>query len=137
MARNSHPNVAMVRSGFEALGAGDLDTVVNQYAPDLKYYGGDQHGRAREFNSRDEFFGMAIEAMTLNDEFSNELVEAFAVGEELVMAHVRAHRRSRSNGDVLDADYVMVLRIEDGVITRGVDLIDSMAERYFAAFANA
>lgn len=37
------------------------------------YYGGDPHGQPRELGSRDEFFAMSTGAMTLNDEFSNEL----------------------------------------------------------------
>ena len=137
MADANHPNVDFVRRGFEALAAGDFDTAINQFSPELKYYGGDQYGRSREFGSRDEFFGMALEAMSLNDEFTNEVLDAFAVGESLVMVHVNGHRRSRATQEVLDIDYVMVLRIEDGVITHGVDLIDARAQSYLARLARA
>ena len=135
MAAKDHPNVELVHRGFAALAAGDLETGVALFAPNLRYFGGDQFGRFREFGSRDEFFGMAIEAMALNDEFSNDLVDAYAVGDSLVMAHFRAHRRSRASGEVLDTDYVMVLRIDGGIVTHGVDLIDGDATAYFSRLA--
>jgi ketosteroid isomerase-like protein len=137
MADANHLNADFVRRGFEALAAGDVNGAINQFSPDLKYYGGDQYGRSREFGSRDEFFGMALEGMALNDEYTNEVVDTFAVGESLVMVHVHGHRRSRATQEVLDTDYVMVLRIEDGVITHGVDLIDESAQSYFARLAPA
>ena len=135
MARSDHPNVELVRRGFEAMAAGDLDAVINLYAPDLKYYASDLDGRPRVFASRDELFGLVAEAMVLDDEHSNELVDAFAVGDSLVMAHIRGHRRSRATQEILEMDYIMALRIDDGVVTQGVDLIDAVAESYFARLA--
>lgn len=132
MGGTDHPNVALVRQGFEALAAGDLDTVVAQFSPSLQYYGADESGGMSEFASRDELFAMLIEAIGLNAEYSNELVEAVAVGESLVMTHIRGHRRLRDASDGLDFDYVMALEITDGVITAGVDLVPSEARAYFA-----
>ena len=131
-----HPNVELVRRGFAALAAGDVEIGASLFAPDVTYFGGDQFGRFREFGSRDEFFAMVMEAMALNDEYSNDLVDAYAVGDSLVMTHFRAHRRSRATGEVLDTAYVMVLRIEDGVVTHGVDLIDGDAAAYFGRLAD-
>lgn len=118
-----HPNVALVRSAFESVASGDMQTALNVYSPDLKYYGCDTTATPREFGSRDEFFGMVMEAMSLTDEFTTELVQAIAVGDSLVMAHVHAHRRARESQAVLDDDFVMVFRIDDGRITHGLDLI--------------
>lgn len=120
---SEHRNVALVRSGFAAMASGDMQTVLGLYSPDLKYYGYDASARPREFGSRDEFFAMVMEAMALCDEFSMELVNAYPVGDSLVMAHVHAHRRSRASGEALDDDFAMVSRIDDGQVTRGVDLI--------------
>ena len=131
MADRDHPNVDFIRRGFEALAAGDLDTVTSQFSPDLRYYGADQFGRPTEMQSRDELFGVLLAAMERFDEYDSDLVDAYAVGDELVMAQVRLHRRRRTAGDVFDTDIVMVFRIEDGAITRGVDLFDSEAERWF------
>lgn len=131
MPAHDHPNVEFLRRGFDALAAGDLDTVTNQFSPDLVYYGGDEFGRPKEMRSRDEFFGVLLAAMERCDEYDTELVDAYAVGDEIVMAQVRLHRRRRTTGEVFDTDIVMVFRIEEGAITRGVDLLDSSAEAWF------
>lgn len=60
----------------------------------------------------------------------SSVVDAYAVGDSLVMVHVRGHRRARATGEVLDTDLVMSLRIDDGVITHAFDLIDARAEDY-------
>lgn len=135
MATVDHPNVEFVRRGFSALADGDVETAIAQFAPDLHYVGSDQFGTLRQFTSRDEFFGMVLEAMGLHDEYSNEVVDAYAVGDSLVMVHVRGHRRARDSGEVLDTDLVMSLRIEDGVVTHAVDLIDARAEDYLRRIA--
>jgi ketosteroid isomerase-like protein len=137
MATTDHPNVELVRRGFAALAVGDVEAAMNQYAPDLRYVGSDQFGQMHECGSRDEFFEMVVEAMALHDEFTNDVVDAFAVGDELVMVHVLGHRRSRASGESLDTDLVMALRVQDGVVTRGVDLIDSRAESYFERLAGS
>jgi ketosteroid isomerase-like protein len=131
MADHEHPNVEFIRRGFEALVAGDLETTTNQFSPSLEYYGADEFGRAKKMHSRDDLFGVLLAAMGRFDEYNNELVDAYAVGPELVMTHVRLHRRRRTTGEVLDTDIVMAFRVQDGVITRGVDLLDSSAERWF------
>jgi ketosteroid isomerase-like protein len=136
MADNDHPNVDFIRRGFDALAAGDLDTVTNQFSPDLRYYGADQFGRPREMQSRDELFGVLLAAMERFDEYDSELVDAYAVGDEIVMAQVRLHRRRRDTGASFDTDIVMVFRVEEGAITRGVDLLDSAAETWFGQTDN-
>jgi ketosteroid isomerase-like protein len=131
----SHASVEIVRRGFAAMAAGDIDTVLTIYAPDLAYFGADHLGRFRSFASRDEFFGMVMDAMALNARFENELIDAYAVGDSLVMAHIRGHRAPASGGDPLVFDYVMALRLEDDVVARATDLIDADAERYFSGLA--
>ena len=133
MADVSHPNVDTVRRAFTAMASGDITTVLEIYSPELAYFGGDQLGRFRSFGSRDEFFGMVMEAMALNRLFENELVDAYAVGDSLVMTHIRGHRAPASGGDPMTFDYVMALRLEDGIVTRATDLIDADAERYFSS----
>lgn len=128
-----HPNVALVRRGFDALASGDVSTVLNMYAPDLKWHGGNEFGTPTDFESRDDFFGMFMRSLELNDESTMELVEAMPVGESLVMAHVRGHRRARATQRVADFDFVMAFRIENGAVTHGIELLDRDAEDYFEA----
>ena len=81
MADASHPNVDVVRRAFAAMETGDMAAGLEIFSPDLAYFGADQLGRFRSFDSRDEFFGMVMEGMALNNRFENELVDAFAVGD--------------------------------------------------------
>ena len=132
MAEATHPNVELIRRSFAAMASGDMATVLEVFSPDLAYFGADQTGQFRTFDSRDEFFGMVLEGMALNSRFENELADAFAVGDSLVMAHVRGHRAPASGGVPTTFDYVMVLRLDNGVVTRATDLIDADFERYCA-----
>ena len=129
MATADHPNVELVRRGFEAMAAGDIEGTLAMFSPDLRYYGGDGTGGSREFSSRDDFFGMVLELMAQNEVFTDELIDAYAVGDEIVMAHVRGHRQAPGQEPLL-FDYVMAFRVHDGVVTHGVDVFDSDAEEY-------
>jgi ketosteroid isomerase-like protein len=128
-----HPNVALLRHGFEALASGDLDTVLDMYSPDLKWHGGDEFGIPTDFDSRDDFFGMFMRSFEIFDESTMELVDAIPVGDSLVTAHVRAHRRTRDTQQVADFDFVMSFRVVNGKVTHGADLLDGDTEDYFAA----
>jgi ketosteroid isomerase-like protein len=128
---SEHPNVALVRRGFDAMASGDLETAFGLFSPALRYYGYDATGTPREFRDRDEFFGMVLEAMSLMDEFVTELVEASAVGDSLVMAHVRGRRRVRGDERTETFDFAMVFRIEDGRATHAMDMIDARAEEFY------
>lgn len=130
---SDHPNVVLLRQGFDALASGDINAVLNMYSPDLKWHGGNEFGTPTDFESRDDFFGMFMRSFELNDESTMELVDAIPVGDSLVTAHVRAHRRSRDTQQVADFDFVMAFRVENGQVTHGVDLLDRDAEDYFAA----
>ena len=43
-------------------------------------------------------------------------------GDELVAVYARCHRRIKSTGERVSYEYVMVVRVENGQITRGVDV---------------
>jgi ketosteroid isomerase-like protein len=128
---SEHPNVALVRRGFEAMASGELEGAFSLFAPDLQYYGFDATGNQREFTSRDEFFGMVAEVMGHMDEFVTELVDANAVGDSLVTAHVRGRRRLRGSEESTVFEFAMVFRIEDGTATHAMDMIDARAEQFY------
>ena len=56
------------------------------------------------------------------DERGEELLDCVSFGDELVAVYARCHRRIRSTGERVSYEYVMVVRVEDGQITRGVDV---------------
>lgn len=97
----------------------DIDTVLSMYSPDLKWHGGNEFGAPTDFESRDDFFGMFMRSFEVFDESTMELVDATPVGDSLVAAHVRAHRRVRDTQQVADFDFVMAFRVENGQVTHG------------------
>jgi hypothetical protein len=130
-----HRNVALVRNGFEAFDKGDVQAAIDLFSPDVRYYGYDATGHAREFEGRDAFFAMVIEATSQMDENETEFLDAVAVGDSMVMARVRGHRRVRESQDTLDTEFVMVFRIEDGKVTHGLDMVDREAEEFYKRLA--
>ena len=117
-----NPNVALVHRLFSSWAAGDATTAVNILSPQIRYYGYDHKGTAREFRDRDDFFAMVMQAVAATDEFTNELVQAFPIGETLVVAHVHARRRAKKSQEAVEDDFVTAYRIENGQITHGIDL---------------
>jgi uncharacterized protein len=134
-ASSEHPNVVLVRKGFEAFDKGDLQATIDLYAPDVQYSGYEATGHRREFTSRDELFGMFMEVMAVMDEMETELLDAYAVGDSIVMTRVRGHRRVRATKEVLDTEFVMVFRIANGQVSHGVDLIDENTESFYKNLA--
>lgn len=134
MAETDHPNVEAIRAGFDALAQGDFDTALHQLAPDLEHYGAGVDGTHRLVD-RDGMLQILLEASTLNAEYTNDVVDLFAVGDSIVMGHLRGRRRSAATGEALDFDYMMAWRFRGGVIVQSVDLVDTDALPFFARLA--
>jgi ketosteroid isomerase-like protein len=53
---------------------------------------------------------------------SDRLVAVYPAGEDLAVAHVRAHRRAARTGEVIDGDYTITVQVHNGLIVRGWDM---------------
>jgi ketosteroid isomerase-like protein len=100
---------------------GGWDTL---FADDVSYCGTSAHGNLQMAVGKEAVFEMSREAGQFMDpdEAGEELLDCVPFGAELVAVHARCHRRIRSTGDRVSYEYVMVVRIENGRITRGVDV---------------
>lgn len=123
-------SVAVVRAGYAALADGDMESVISQWDPDVVYWGYDENGQPKEFQSRDEFFGMVLKAAGKWETFANELVEAYPVGPELVMCHLRCTRKPPA-GDPFVFEVAQMLQIKDGRIIRAAELVDSGTRAFY------
>ncbi len=130
-------NVELVKKGFAAYDAGDLDTVIAMWHPDVLYHGFNAEGERAEYRGRDAFFGMLIQAGALLEENVNEIVSAQPVGDEIVVVQVRGKRRAKGDKETTFIDYVMVLRIENGQVTHGTDMVDSKDEAFWRNVATS
>jgi hypothetical protein len=64
--------------------------------------------------------------------FAAEILSATAVDDELVLASVAVHRRTKA-GLEYHGTIVMTFRVEDGIVTRGTDMISSAGEAYWSS----
>lgn len=128
-------SVAIVRAGFAALADGDMETVIAQWDPDVVYWGYDANGQPKEFRSRDEFFGMVLQAAGRWEAFTNELVEAYPVGPELVMCHLRCRRKAPGQAPFV-FDAAQILQITAGRIVRAAEIVDSGTRAFYGSEAH-
>src|SRR3954454_18431419 len=109
----------------------DPQAMMALWHPEVTYFGMDHRGDDRLFDGLEAFGGLYVATASVMDVMSDELIQADAVGEDLVMAHVRATRRGAVTGESITSRYVIVLQVVDGTIVRGVDKV---AEDYRAFF---
>jgi ketosteroid isomerase-like protein len=127
-----HPNVTLARALFKGSDPdagitmkgyleGGWDTL---FADDVTYCGTSSHGNLQMALGKEAVFELSREAAPLMepDERGEELLDCVPFGDELVAVHARCHRRIKSTGERVSYEYVMVVRIENGQITRGVDV---------------
>jgi uncharacterized protein len=50
-------NAELIRAGYEAFGAGDLDTVSKQFAPDIRWHVGGRSAISGTYTGHNEVFG--------------------------------------------------------------------------------
>jgi ketosteroid isomerase-like protein len=120
-------NVAMIEAGYRAFDEGAMDVVLNNWHPNVVYYGFDGTGRPREFRGVDELFAMFGDVAAQMEVFTNDLLDVHAVGSDMVVCRVRANRKPR-DGDAFSHEFVQVFRVENGKITRAIEMISSAAE---------
>jgi ketosteroid isomerase-like protein len=112
-----------------------VEAVISQWDPDVVYWGYDENGQPKEFRSRDEFFGMVLQAAATWETFTNELVEAYPVGPELVMCHLRCTRKAPAQ-DPFVFDVAQMLQLREGQIVRAAELIDSRTRSFLDSKAH-
>jgi ketosteroid isomerase-like protein len=130
---DTHPNVALVRSLFKGTGDEGASIAMDGYleggwdtlfADDVSYCGTSSHGNLQLALGKEAVFELSRDAAQLMvaDEPGEELLDCVPFGDELVAVYARCHRKIKSTGESVSYEYVMVVRVERGRITRGVDV---------------
>src|SRR3954451_8141205 len=78
--------------------------------PEVTYFGMDHRGDDRLFDGLEAFGGLYVATASVMDVMSDELIQAAAVGDALVMPHVRAPPRGAVTGETITSRYVIVLQ---------------------------
>jgi len=94
----AHPNEELLRRGYEAFAAGDLDTVLSIFDENIRWHVPGQSPLAGDYRGHEEviaFFGNLVELS--GGTFSVEVHDVLANDEHVVvLAVVRAERDGRS-----------------------------------------
>jgi ketosteroid isomerase-like protein len=128
-----HPNVRVVRSLFGRQDANASPITMDGYleggwdtlfADAVTYCGTSSHGNLQMALGKEAVFELSREAAQFMepDGRGEELLECVPFGNELVAVYARCHRRIKRTGESVSYEYVMVVRVENGQITRGVDV---------------
>jgi ketosteroid isomerase-like protein len=125
MTTAAHPNVDVVRRFYEALAAGDVDTIRSLTDPDIVVvqaeelpWGGEFHG----YDGLGEFFGLLVG--TIRSQVTHQVI--FAAGDRVVQVG-RTAGTVNATGASFDIDEVHVHTLRDGRIARFEPHIDTPA----------
>ena len=125
---SSHETPGVVTRAFELLAEGD----VSLFSPGYTHLGYDVDGRPRVFEGLNLFLEMMAKIPAAFEVFENDWVMSQAVGDELVVGAVRVRRKTH-DGREFEGLLAMSFRVEDGVVTRGCDLVTSAGEAYWSS----
>src|SRR5437868_3867203 len=89
----------------------DPQAMMALWHPEVSYFGMDHRGDDRLFSGLEEFGGLYLATAAVMDVMSDELIQIDPVGEDLVVAHVRATRRGALTGESITSRYVIVLQV--------------------------
>jgi ketosteroid isomerase-like protein len=108
----AHENGELVRSGYEAFSKGDLETIANIFAPDIRWNVSGRNLISGTYNGQEETFAFFGKLLELSD-------GSFTVGVHDVLASddhvvVLAKESASRNGRSLDSDDVHVWHLADG-----------------------
>jgi ketosteroid isomerase-like protein len=104
----------LVRRGYEAFSAGDMETLTGLFAEDAVWHASGHTELSGTKQGRDAIFGYFAELFSRSDGTVKVTVDDVIAGENhtVVLDHIHAER----GGNVLDENGVNVFRIQDGLV---------------------
>ena len=118
-----HPNVARIRQAYATLAAGDLPTVLEQFAPDIVFHVGGQGPLAGVQKGRENAGAALIHGFEVTGGTQRfDLRYVFADDDHAVI-HVRETATRAADGKTLDVEEVHLMAFDDnGLITELWDI---------------
>ncbi len=129
---SDHPNVELVRRGYTAFGAGDMQTVDEVFADDIVWHmsgNGPLSGDRRSKKEVFEFFGELAEMS--GGTFAIDIHDVVGGDDHVV---VLSNSRASRNGKSIEAQGVDVWHVKDGKATEfwHVDLDPDAANEFWS-----
>ena len=111
----AHPNEDLLRRGYDAFSSGDMDTLNQLFADDIKWHSPGNNQLTGDYEGKDQVFQLFGKTLELTGgSFKIELHDVLANDEHAVaLTKVRGEREGRT----LDQNSVQVFHIEDGKVT--------------------
>lgn len=110
----AHPNEELARKGYEAFGAGDLDTIREIFADDITWHVGGRSPLAGDYRGKDEVFGLFARLGELSGgTFRIDVHDVLANDEHAV---VLGTSRAERDGRQLNDNGVAVYHNRDGKV---------------------
>lgn len=108
-----HANVELMRRGYAAFGAGDMETVGSLFADDVTWHSPGDNLLSGDYRGKAEVFGLFGKLMELSSVFRQDIHDIVA-NDEHVVALLNVHAE-RPDGRVLDDRQVHVWHVSDGM----------------------
>jgi ketosteroid isomerase-like protein len=124
----STDNISVVRGMYEAFQRGDINAVLNSYAPNITWYspGGREIPWAGARQGREQV-GQFFAQLDASLEFLDFATEQFAASGDTVIVIGRDRVRVKASGDVLDEQWAHVMQVRDGQVVDFREIIDTAA----------
>jgi uncharacterized protein len=112
MPMSARDNGDLIRSGYEAFSNGDMETIANLFAPDIRWSVSGRNVISGTYNGQDETFAFFGKIMELTDGTFAVAVHDLLASDDHVV--VLAKESASRNGKSLESDDVHVWHIADG-----------------------
>jgi uncharacterized protein len=129
----TNENVELMRKGYEAFEKGDLDTIREQFSPDIVWHSGGDNALTGDYKGIDEVFGLFAKLFEMTGGTFKQDVHDILANDvhAVVLSHATA---SRPDGRTLDGDQVAVFHVDGGRATE-VWIVPQDADKANAFFS--
>ena len=114
MASSAEERVALVRTGHEAYGAGDIDTVLAMLDPEVEVFAPPEVINSGTFHGHEGWRRWVEQWNEAWDSFEQEIQEVAAIGERHVIVRMHQTGRGRGSGVEVQLEATYVYEIRDG-----------------------
>ena len=122
----SQENAELVRRGYEAFSAGDMDTLRDIFSEDATWHAAGNGPISGVKQGRDEILTYFGELGSRSNGSMNVTVEDVIVGQKYTVG-IQLTRAER-NGKTLDERQVIVFSVSDGKVTEGIEMAEDTSK---------
>ena len=110
-----HPNLELLRRGYAAYGAGDMDTINELFADDVVWHVGGRSALSGDYEGKEQVFGFFAKLLELSDGTSKVEVHDLLAGDDHGVAVVK--ESATRGGRTHEGNAVHVFHLRDGRVT--------------------